>query len=353
MKLKVAIADEDKNYIAHFINCVQINYFEQMELSTFTSQESLEDYLQGQGCDVLLYTSSFRVEDYRGVRFVLSEKREQEEIDGIETICKYQKMEYIYKRLLNAYAESKDSYKLHLFDQKTGTRIVTFISGAGGSGKSLCAAGFSYIQAMSGKRVLYLSTETLPSTQEYFTAEGGITLSQVFFAVKRSKGNIPMKIESALQLDRSGVSFFQSGENPLELLEITSQDWEELMIQLIAMKKFDVIVVDTENALMESMGSILSLSDVLVTICGIYNSDISKCQQLFRGIQIRGKQKKEDWLQKTCIIFNRDVGRNMPSEIDRVPVAGTIAQLTLGMSGEQNLRMLAEGKQAQGLYRLS
>ena len=257
-KIRVVIADTDKNYIEHFTGCAQINYFEQMELSTFTVQDKLEDYLQKQECDVLLYTQEFKISEYRGVRFILSEEKEPGEIDGTALLCKYQKMERIYKLLLNAYAESKESYKLHLQNQKTGTRIVTFISAAGGAGKSLCAAGFSYIQAVSGKRVLYLSTETFPTTEEFFSAEGEITLSQVFFAIKRSKGNVPMKIESALQWDRCGVSFFRPGDNPLEVLEITSQDWEELLVQLIAMNRFDVIVVDTENSLSEQMRGIMN-----------------------------------------------------------------------------------------------
>lgn len=155
-----------------------------------------------------------------------------------------------------------------------------------------------------------------------------------------------------MQLNSTGVSFFRSGDNPLELLEITSQDWEELMIQLIAMKKFDVIIVDTENALAESMRGILNLSDLLVTVSGTYGNDIRKCRQLFQGIRICERQQKEEWLQKTCIIFNRATGRNMPSDIDSVPVVGTVPELAMGMGGEQNLRMLVETKQAEGLYRL-
>ena len=100
LKIKLVVADSDSNYIRHLSSCVQINYFDRLELSTFSAQENLDDFLQKQECDVLLTTSDFVVSEYRGIRFVLTTEKGVEEVDGIRALCKYQKMEKLYKQIL-------------------------------------------------------------------------------------------------------------------------------------------------------------------------------------------------------------------------------------------------------------
>lgn len=354
MKLKLVVADQDTCYIHHLIHCVQVNYFEKLELSAFTTQDALDHYLEAQECDALLYTPDFVMPaKYEGLCFVLASEAETSEIDGVKAICKYQKMEKIYKKILSAYAETKDSYKLNSIKEKDGTRLVTFLSASGGVGKSLCAATYSTIQAMTGKRVLYLCTELFPSTREFFKGEGEVTLSQVFFAVKRARGNVPLKIESALQISNQGVLFFQPGENPLEMLEITSEDWKELLMQLIAMKKFDVIVIDAEQAMRPAMESIWELSDEMIAVSDGSSHDISRMHMLLEAIEINGKRKKERWLQKTFLLWNRTRGQRLPEKVGNVSVAGSVAEGKQLPDGEQMIRMLIESKCAAGLYHLN
>lgn len=349
MKLKLVVADSDKEYLEHFSKCVQSNYFDDIELATFSGQDTLDEYLDREECNVLLYDRGFETKEFHGVKFQLSAEPGLDEKDGVPVICKYQKLEKIYKKALGAYAETKESYRLSALKEKDGTKVVSFLSASGGAGKTVCAITYARLQALKNKRVLYLSSETLSTLGAYFPDQGDVNMSQIFFAVKRSKGNIPMKIQSALHVDQQGVYYFLPGDNPMEMLEITEEDWKELLIQLISMKLFDLIVIDIENPLQPAMGGILTMSDVLMTVTVGYDQEIERCRKLFKTMRVVEKQLGENWMEKMYCLINRRNGRYQSEEVAGVRVIGEILPVEREYAGRELVDYILENNMIVGL----
>lgn len=353
MKLKVILADQDENYVKKFLRCVENNYFDEIELAVFTTKETLENYLEKNPYDSILYTEHFVEVNKRGMCFLLRDDRETAEEDDVRALCKYQKVEHIYKSILRAHAESKSNFKSQITKKDGQTQIITFLSASGGAGKSVCAATFARLQAMSGKMVLYLSIEKIPSTEELFEADGGTSLSQVMFWVKRGKGNIPMKIESSLVQDYSGVYFWKSGQNPMELADMDTNDWKELLQQIIELKKMDYIVIDTESPISNEMADILKLSDRLVCICTEDETNQNKTKQLVKGFEVMERQFDIPFLTKCCAVINYGANmQNLPEQVGGIPVLGGVWQMPKGMVGRQMSQMIIENHQGDGLYKI-
>lgn len=349
MKLKLVVADSDMEYLEHFTRCVQSNYFDEIELATFSGQDTLNEYLDREECNVLLFDDQFETKGFQGVKFLLSAEKDVNEKNGIPVICKYQKLEKIYKKALGAYAETKESYKLSALKEKDGTKVVSFLAASGGTGKTVCAITYARLQALRNKRVLYLSSETLSTLGAYFSDQGDVNMSQIFFAVKRSKGNIPMKIQSALHVDDQGVYYFLPGDNPLEMLEITEEDWKELLIQLISMKIFDIIVVDIENPLVPAVRGILTMSDILMTVTIGYDQEIEQCRKLFKTMRVVEKQMGENWMEKMYCLINRRNGRYQSEEVAGVRVIGEILPVEGERAGRELIDYILENNMIIGL----
>ena len=353
MKLKLVVADHDLEYLEHFTRCIQVNYFDEIELASFSKQDKLEEYLEQNDCDVLMYSSEFETKNCQGLKFMLHAESNEGESDGVPVICKYQKMEHLYKRILGALAETKESYKLSALKEKDGTRVVSFLSASGGAGKTVSAVTYARLQALQNKRILYLSSETLSTSEEYFDSYGEVTMSQIFFAIKRSKGNIPQKIESALRVDDHGIYYFLPGDNPLELQEITGEDWKELVIQLVAMKKFDTIVVDVENPLFSSMREILDVSDILLAVTSGQQEDVKRYQKLFHAMRILEKQTKERWMEKVFFLQNKGDAQSQVQQIEGIRIVGRIPEVTENKYGKDLVDLVVENNLAVGLQQLN
>lgn len=353
MKLKIVLADKDECYVKKFLQCVENNYFDEIEMAVFTAEETLARYIESNNYDALLYTQDFKDTEKQGICFLLTEEKEAGQDDSIKTLCKYQKVERIYKQILHAHAESKSNFKSQSLKKDGETQIITFLSAAGGTGKSTVAATFARLQAMSGKAVLYLSIEKMPSTEEFFESDEGTTLSQVMFWVKRGKGNIPMKIGSSMLQDYSGVYFWKPGKNPMEIVDMLSSDWKELLQQIIELRKINYIIVDLESSMSNETTDIIKLSDRLVFICTEDKINKRKTEQLVKGFAVLEQQTAIPLLEKSCVLVNKSTNvQNLPTQICGIPVVGGISELPKGMTGKQMTQMIIEKRQGDGLYKI-
>ncbi|MCR5586702.1 MAG: AAA family ATPase [Lachnospiraceae bacterium] len=356
MKLRIVVVDKDEGYLKRITDVFQLKYFNEIEISTFTQQEKVDSFLENNDIDAVLFSEEYSLKNYKGIKFKLITEGEQKDEGGIKTLKKFQKVENIYRHILNAYAETKDNYKFQSVSAKSGTKVVTFCSSNGGVGKTTCALVYARMMGMIGKNVLYLNTEKLPSTPEYFTIPSYDkvlnTMSQVFFSVKAGKGNIPMKIESSLNIDENGVYYFVPSENPLEIMEMKADDWKQLMIQLVSMKKFDLIVVDSDTDVNETFFEIADLSDVLVEVNDVENLNASKFASMVKGLKLVERRRKSDWLNRMVIVLNKVDGHEIPEKIHGITVLGTVLKINGTYIAEETVRAIIENNCADALQRL-
>ncbi len=136
MKLKVAIVDKDVNYMNRLQKNFQLKYADKINIYVFSDIEKFYQSLKEVYVDVLLMDSSIKVEAGKlpeGMALgYLCDMADAEEIDGLPAVCRFQKMDTVYKLILGIYAENSSNIKM----KKKGSLVRTtlFTSVQGGSG---------------------------------------------------------------------------------------------------------------------------------------------------------------------------------------------------------------------------
>ena len=204
MKIKLAILEQDKEYLQRIVTVFSTRFGEKFELYSFTDEELALKTVREVKMDVLVADASFDIntallpKQCSFAYFV--ESAEIESYKDEAAISKYQKAELIYKQILSLYAERIQG----ITGLKIGEdpcKVFAFGSVAGGTGASTMAAACAYHFAQAGHRVLYLNMERYGSADIFFHAGGQLDMSDVVFALKEQKANFRLKLESAVRQD--------------------------------------------------------------------------------------------------------------------------------------------------------
>ena len=94
---------------------------------------------------------------------------------GYPAICKFQKVDLIYKQILSIYSENSQSVSRESHLNLGGSNVIAFMSPAGGNRNVSMAAACAMQCAGRGNNVLYLNLENLAQVM-FFSGEGQFTL---------------------------------------------------------------------------------------------------------------------------------------------------------------------------------
>ena len=161
MKIRVGFFDKDVRYINKLVNYINLHYADSIETHSYSNIDSMREQIDKRKLDILLIDpdcvdKSFSVPDYMGMAY-LSTSADIESIWGKRTVCKYQKVELIYKEILNLYSELDLGISVKAW--RGGCPIQMFIGASGGVGTTTVAAACAKNMAQSGRKVLYLNLE--------------------------------------------------------------------------------------------------------------------------------------------------------------------------------------------------
>ena len=139
--------------------------------------------VENQRLDIVIVDETLQVNEYRNCCMAyFVESPDIDKIEGKKAICKFQKVELIYKDILALYSE----YSSRITKRKRSgelAEVITFTSPACGSGVTSMAAAFALNCSLNNKSALYLSMENIPTTDIIFDGEGKYTLTDVVYAV--------------------------------------------------------------------------------------------------------------------------------------------------------------------------
>ena len=295
MKLKVAILDNDINYLDRLTSTFNSKYADKLEVYSFTEKEKVIETLKKVRMDVLLTTTQFEIKDEElrgrcGMAYFV-------DTPGIESvkekpaICKFQKAELIYKQILSVYSDMESNIS-NMKSFGDAAAVIMFTSPCGGTGTSVTAAACAVAHARLVKKVFYLNLETFGVTDSFFTAEGQFTMSDVIYSVKSRKTNISLKLESCIKQSQEGVKYFASPKVELDLIEMTNDGSQ------IANEKY-MKAIQALN-LIEQNGDI----DIISKSCMIYNKFSNKSSVMLNDIPVNvigGAPKYEQATTKQLI----------------------------------------------------
>ena len=160
MRIKLAILESDSNYLSRIVSVFNTKYADKFEVYSFTDVDIAMNSLTESRINLLLASDIFEINvDLLPSRCAFAYLVNSHDIDnenGQRAICKFQKVDLIYKQILSIYSEKAGSITgLKLGDDRS--TMVLFTSPAGGVGSSIVAAAYAKYMAKQGKKTLYLN----------------------------------------------------------------------------------------------------------------------------------------------------------------------------------------------------
>lgn len=309
MRIKVAFLESDKTYLSRIVNALGGRYADKIQIYSYTDLAAAYAGITSERIAVLVADRSFEVKQeslpaYCSLVF-FSESSDVESIRDCPAICKYQKIEQIYKGILNVYSENAQMDPNIRLRSEGGAKLIVVTSPCGGVGSSSVAVALARRFAKRKQRVLYLNLEKTGSSDLYFIAQGQFTMSDVVFAVKSRRANLRLKLESCARQDNSGVYFFATPNVALDIQEMSIQDEEELLDTVLGSGIYDYVIMDRGFGM--DLDSIRIFNKAVRTawICGGSETSVVKTLRAYQALEILEKKAECLFLQDLAIVYNK------------------------------------------------
>lgn len=307
MKIKIAILEQDKNYLQRLISAFEIKYEDKVEMYSFTDEKLALEAVRSNKINILLVSDDFVVNrnaipERCGFAYLVNTPDAEVE-SGAKAICKFQKIDLIYKEIVSLYSENAlDQVKNY---DEGSARILAFTSPAGGIGASSMAVACAKYFAKCGKKTLYFSTEELGVSDLFFMGEGQFTFDDVIYAVKSKKTNMTLKFESTVKQDISGVYFFSAGSKALDVIDLSEDEVRQLIVDLKMSGIFDVIIWDMDFRFKSLQSDLMQLvSDIIIVSDGSETGNL-KFKRMYESVEVLEKQGKIDISAKMWVLYNK------------------------------------------------
>lgn len=307
MKIKIALLDQDVNYLKRLVSVFNSKYSDKVIIHSFTDAEKAIESIGKEKIDIFIATEAFEIDtnniSERCEFAYFVENNGIESIRGQKAICKFQKVELIYKQLLNIYADKAGTI-IGKQSADGDTQIKYFTSFSGGVGCSSLAAAFARKMAMLGEKVIYINLEKMGDAELFFKGDGHLTFSDVIYALKSKKTNLTMKIESSVKVSQEGVCYFAAPNVALDMLELKVEEVSQLIDEIVACG-YSYIVLDVGFDF-DKMGKMLwKKADEIIVVADGTTIANSKFERAYNALCVIQESDSELIMEKVKLIYNK------------------------------------------------
>lgn len=308
MKIKLALLDNDQNYLNRIVSVFNIRYADKLEIYSFTRIESALSALESTRIDIFVSSVAFDVNTAAlpkrcGFAYFV-DSADIDSVNNQRAICKYQKADLIYRQILSIYSENAGGVSETRFGDDS-CKVIAFASPCGGTGSSTMAAACASYYAAKGEKTLYLNFEKFGSADAFFSAEGQFDMSDIIFALKSRKANLSMKMESCVKQDRRGVYFYSQPKVALDMIELKSDEIIRLISEAKLLGSYSYIILDLDFGIDSDTIKILKQANALVwTGDGSEISNI-KISRAYDALAISEQNEDVPILNRTVLIYNK------------------------------------------------
>lgn len=309
MKIKLAILEKDNIYLQRISNVFNNKYADKLEVYSFTEQETALETAREAKINVLLAGEEYDIapenlpERCAFAWFV--DTPDVEHINHNAAICKFQKIDIIYKQILSLYSEVAGDIVTTMGGESGETKVIAVLSPAGGVGCSTVAAGCAVFFSQHGKRTLYLNLEKYGTGESFFQGDGMGGLGEVLYAIKSGKSNLALKLEGMVRQDRSGVDFLSECKVLLDRLEMKEDELDILITQIKNSETYDYVVLDADFSFAGFEMEIMKLSDRIVMLSDGSRNANMKIRRVYEAVRILEQQGNSSILDKIMLLYNR------------------------------------------------
>lgn len=309
MKIKVAILESDISYLNRVVSVFSTKYSDKFELYSFTDLEFALSSVERSKIDVLIADESFNIDvsalPQRCGFAYLVDSADVESIKNQKAIGKFQKVDLIYKQILSIFSEKAESVATMKYGGDSTTKIIVFSSVSGGCGGSTSAAACALSFASRGFKTLYLNLEKFGVVEPFFSAEGPFSISDIIFALKSKKTNLPLKLESCVKQDVSGVYFYSSSKYALDMMELKSEDIVRLLSEIRLMGCYAVVVLDMDFSIDKDVRKIFHQVNSIVWVGDGSEISNAKLYRAYQALTVLDQESEESLLNKISVIYNK------------------------------------------------
>ena len=305
MNIKLAIADENEEYIERLLNVLKD--YDDLSISAYTDKKNLKKALSEKNFDVLLFDMSV----YEGqvslgktsLGIMLLDETEDIPVGykDFPKIKKYQRINKIYKRILELYADKCGNAGI-LSDQKR-SKAIAFYSPIGGAGKTTVALATAARLALMGYKTFYLNLEDIASEAFYLPQTGEKGISEMLSCLGADI-NFQMKLQGLMQVRDENLFYLNHFDTPNDLYELDSEEIEELVCSILKTGLFDYLLIDMGNSLDEKAVKIFEVADHVLIIEKTDAVGVGKLETFFRQTYIM-----KEYGKKMKGLLNFDIGR--------------------------------------------
>lgn len=308
MKIKLALLDNDVNYLNKMVTALNTKYPDKFEVYSFTAADSAIGYLVSARIDVFIANVVFNIDpkivpEECGFAY-LSDNIGVETLNGERAVSKYQKVDLTYRQILSIYAE-KSAHVTGFADENGKGKIIVFSSPYGGAGTSTIAASCAVNLAAEQKKVLYLNLEKFGGADDFFSAEGQFDFSDVIFALKSKKSNLAVKLESCIKQDAGGVFFYSQPKMALDMLELGYSDMIRLLNEIKITGEYEYILVDIDFSLSEDAMSLYQLSRSWVWVSDGTLSGNMKTKRAHDALTVMDQNNNTRMCDRLLLVYNK------------------------------------------------
>lgn len=309
MKIRLAILERDQSYLNRIVSVFSTKYSDKFEIYSFTNMDVALETLDSAKIDVLIANDAFDIDcsalPKRCGFAYLVDSPDVETLNNQRAIAKFQKVDLIYKQILNIYSEnSTDVIGMH-FNDNENTCIIGFLSPAGGTGCSTAAAACAVNFAKKNKKVLYLNLETFGSSDVFFRGEGTSDFSDVIYAIKSKKVNTSLKLESTVKQDKSGVFYYSATKTALDMLELKPAELKRLLVELRLFGAYDYIVLDLDFSIDDGTLELLNECNRVVFVSDGSAIANTKLERAIETLAVLEQQNESKLFMRTGVLYNR------------------------------------------------
>lgn len=308
MRIKLAILEKDVSYLNRIVAVLNQKYTDKVQVYSFTDVDAVYKVLQETKIDVLLVSDYFKfdlthIPSRCGFAYFI-DSREIDTLDNQRTVCKFQKIDLIYKQILSIYSENTENITgLKISDENC--KLIAFCSPCGGAGVTSVAAATALRFASKGKRTLYLNLEKFGSSDLFFSAEGQFDMSDIIFALKSKKSNLSIKLESCVRQDNRGVFYYSAAKQALDMLELRPEEINRLIAEFQLTGSYDYIIADFDFNLNDEFVKNLKKFHSIVIIGTGSEISNSKIFRLYNSLLIKESLDDSPLLDRMILLYNQ------------------------------------------------
>lgn len=308
MKIKLAILEKDTSYLSRIVSAFNTKYVNKFEIYSFTDISVAMSTLDSARIDIFIANNEFDIDIKQlpkrcGFAYFV-DFPDVDMIKDQRAICKFQKIDLIYRQILSLYSENAgDVSGIKLGDDSS--QVIAFTSPCGGTGCSTMAASCAMYFSLQGKKVLYLNLEKYGSADAFFAAEGQFDMSDIIFALKSKKANLSLKLESCVKQHSSGVNFYSQPKIVLDMMEVTCEDIIRLLSEIKLTCMYDYIILDLDFGLDKDSLKIYRQAHSVVWVgdgATESNMKIFRAYNALCTLEVDSDSKITDSL---CLIYNK------------------------------------------------